>query len=134
MKYAYSPATGEIIDTDSPADWMGTTTVTPPLYNKATQGCFWRDNAWAVVDSEAGETVSDPKMTGIEFDGVMCSATSQDQSGLLAVLMAFNMDGASFQPTRFRFSNGNSLVITKDNLLHFMSGWKPFRQSFFAVD
>lgn len=76
----------------------------------------------------------DPKMTGIEFGGVMCSATSQDQSGLLAVLMAFNMDGTRFQPTRFHFSNSNSLVITKENLMAFMSIWKPFRQSFFSVD
>ena len=75
----------------------------------------------------------DPKLTGIEFDGVMCSATREDQSGLTAVLLAYQLDGANFQPTRFRFENGSTLVLNKNNFLSFMEVWKPFRQSFFEV-
>jgi hypothetical protein len=76
----------------------------------------------------------DPKLTGIEFDGVMCSATRDDQSGLMAVLMASQMQGDAFKPTNFFFSNGSKLVITKDNLPAFIAVWMPFRQSFFLVD
>jgi hypothetical protein len=73
----------------------------------------------------------DPKMVGIEFQGVMCSATMYDQSGLLAVLIDYQLETVTFQPTRFEFANGNSLVITKDNIHAFIAVWKPFRKSFF---
>lgn len=48
-QYAYSPDTGELIRTESPADWMGSTDVTPPAFDPATAGCFWRGGAWEVV-------------------------------------------------------------------------------------
>ncbi len=73
----------------------------------------------------------DPKLVGIEFDGVMCSATREDQNGLVAVLTAYQLQGAAFQPTRFEFANGNFLVINKTNIQAFISVWMPFRQSFF---
>ena len=47
---AYSPHTGEHIRTDDPADWMGRAGTPAPNYNQQTQACFWRDDAWAVVD------------------------------------------------------------------------------------
>ena len=75
----------------------------------------------------------DPKLTGIEFDGVMCSATRDDQAGLMAVLMAKQMQGDAFKPTSFYFANGNKLVITKDNIAAFTAVWMPFRQSFFVA-
>lgn len=75
----------------------------------------------------------DPKITGIEFNGTMCSATADDQNGLAAVLVAIQFQGAAFQPTRFHFSNGNTLVISLDNWQGFAAVWLPFRQSFFAV-
>lgn len=75
----------------------------------------------------------DPRMTGIEFDGVMCSATRDDQNGLMAVFMARQIQGSAFQPTRFQFANGNSLVLSKDNIADFTAVWMPFRQSFFAA-
>jgi hypothetical protein len=73
-----------------------------------------------------------PKMVGIEFQGVMCSATRDDQNGLVAVLTDYQLETATFQPTRFEFANGNSLVITKDNIQAFIAVWKPFRKSFFT--
>lgn len=75
-----------------------------------------------------------PKMKGILFQGVWCSATKQDQDGLLAVLVAYQMQGANFKPTRYDFANGNSLVINKDNVQQFIATWMPFRQSFFTAE
>jgi hypothetical protein len=75
----------------------------------------------------------DPKLIGIEFDGVMCSATAQDQNGLAAVFLAIQLQGANFQPTRFEFDNGSELVITLENWQAFAAVWLPFRQSFFAA-
>ena len=73
----------------------------------------------------------DPKMGGVEFEGVMCSATKPDQDGLAAVMVAIQLQGASFQPTRFYFENGSTLVITLENYQAFAAVWLPFRQSFF---
>lgn len=56
-QYAYSPDTGELIRTDNPADWMGTTSVAPPEFDPATAGCFWRGDHWEIVP---GEVPSDP--------------------------------------------------------------------------
>jgi hypothetical protein len=49
MNYAYSPDTGEIISVNVPGDWMGSTQVEPPSFNRATEGCFWRGSAWEIV-------------------------------------------------------------------------------------
>jgi hypothetical protein len=79
-------------------------------------------------------TPGDPKLAGIEFEGVMCSATAADQNGLSALLMAIQFQGAAFQPTRFYFENGNTLVISLENYQAFAATWLPFRQSFFTVE
>jgi hypothetical protein len=73
------------------------------------------------------------KLTGVEFEGVMCSATSTDQSGLIAVLTAYQLSPQKFKPTRFEFENGNFLVITASNIHDFIATWMPFRQQFFSV-
>ena len=73
------------------------------------------------------------KITGIEFEGVLCSATSQDQAGLVAVLLNIQLEGAAFQPTEFHFENGSRLVIHLGNWRQFSEAWRPFRQSFFKV-
>lgn len=52
-QYAYSPDTQEIINTDTPAEWMSTTTIAPPPYDPAVAGCFFRNGAWVVVASTA---------------------------------------------------------------------------------
>ncbi len=76
----------------------------------------------------------DPKLVGIEFDGVMCSATRDDQNGLVAVIIAYQMQGENFQPTEFYFANGNTLVLEAQNIEQFMAVWMPFRQSFFIPE
>ena len=49
MNY-YHPQTLECIITTNPADWMGQTEIDPPAYNPQAQGCFWRGDAWELVD------------------------------------------------------------------------------------
>ncbi len=73
----------------------------------------------------------DPKMVGIEFEGVMCSATRDDQNGILAVIVAYQLQGDAFKSTVFQFVNGTRLTITKENIKKFLGKWMPFRQSFF---
>lgn len=49
MAYAYSPDTGEIINTDTPAEWMLTTPIAPPSFDPTISGCFFRNGAWEIV-------------------------------------------------------------------------------------
>jgi hypothetical protein len=98
----------------------------------------WRGEWYVLTEYPQPEpTEPDPKLTGIKILNVMCSATSQDQSGLTAVAMGVTlarMNGQVFPDTRFEFANGNTLVITDDNFDLIYSTWTPFRQSFFAVE
>ena len=50
--YTYSPHTGELINTDNPASWMQTTHIAPPVFDTATEGCFFRDGAWVIVPAD----------------------------------------------------------------------------------
>jgi hypothetical protein len=77
---------------------------------------------------------ADPKLVGVEFEGVMCSATRDDQNGLVAVLVAYQLLKTAFQPTAFSFVNGNTLVLSLQNIEQFMAVWIPFRQSFFIPE
>jgi len=73
------------------------------------------------------------KIEGVEFEGIKCSATKEDQDGLAAVLLAIQLQGAEFKPTMFHFSNGSKVVISLENYRSFIQTWLPFRQSFFQV-
>ncbi len=46
--YAYSPDTGEIINTSSPAAWMSTTTIAPPVFDATKESAFFTAGAWVV--------------------------------------------------------------------------------------
>lgn len=89
----------------------------------------------ALVKADLSEPLPppDPKLLGIEFAGVRCSATTSDASGLLQVKAGIELMGAGFT-TRFRFENGNALVLSSTNFLAFMKVWVPFRQSFFKAE
>lgn len=67
------------------------------------------------------------KLEGVEFDGVMCSATAEDMWGLNSVKDWV----ASGQSVNFRFENGNVLTLTHENYAAFEAVWVPFRASFF---
>ena len=70
---------------------------------------------------------SDLKMAGVLIQGVMCSATTADSNGLLAV----NVWVGRGHSTRFEFANGNTLLLTPSNHDYFASKWMAFRQSFY---
>lgn len=82
------------------------------------------DGAWILVPP-----VLDPKLIGVEFQGVMCSATKEDMWGLSAVA-PWVQEGNS---TAFEFDNGNVLVLTPDNYRAFTAVWGAYRASFFPV-
>ena len=50
--YTYSPHTGELISTDNPASWMQTTHIAPPVFDTATEGCFFQNGAWVIVPAD----------------------------------------------------------------------------------
>lgn len=50
MSYYYSPHTLELIATTTPADWMASTDVVPPVFDPATQSCVFQGGAWVVAD------------------------------------------------------------------------------------
>lgn len=77
----------------------------------------------------AGMTTQQAKLHGVEFDGVMCSATATDMFGLGAI-KGYIEAGNS---TRFYFDNGNNVLLTQANLASFEAVWIPFRQSFFPT-
>lgn len=89
-----------------------------------------------MAEQAAAERAADDaarKMRGVEFEGVMCSATRDDQNGLTAVLLRIQMKGAAFKPTRFEFVNGSTLVIHLGNYAAFAAVWSDFRESFFPA-
>lgn len=109
---------------------------------EAGLNCYQLDGKWvAEPDAKTVQAFIDAyeppahirKLIGVEFESVMCSATSADQSGLTAVFILIQMQGASFQPTAFEFENGNVLVIHLGNWQAFAEVWTAFRQSFFKV-
>jgi hypothetical protein len=94
---------------------------------------MWVD-AGGVTLPKIEPTPISAKMIGVEFDGKMCSATGSDQSGLMAVFLAHQMQGTSFPDTKFTFQNGTELVLTTTNIPSFISTWIPFRQSFYNAE
>lgn len=67
------------------------------------------------------------KLAGVEFQGVMYSATKEDMWGLASV-KDWVRGGAT---TNFVFDNGNTLTLTPQNIDAFEAVWIPFRASFF---
>ena len=49
MNDLYSPATGEHINTDTPATWMGRAGKPVPDYDASISSCFWRGDDWEIV-------------------------------------------------------------------------------------
>lgn len=76
---------------------------------------------------QADESAKAGKLAGVEFEGVMCSATKEDMWGLASV-KDWVRAGSS---TNFNFDNGNTLTLTPQNIDAFEAVWIPFRASFF---
>ena len=92
------------------------------------------DKGFPVLQDPPPPPPPDPKIVGIKFEGAMCSATRDDQNGIIAVVMAYQLQGDKFQPTEFYFVNGSKVLLTTKNIQQFLSVWMPFRQSFFKPD
>ncbi len=71
------------------------------------------------------------KFVGVEFNGVMCSATSKDMYGLQSVKSG--IESGLISATSFEFENGSVLTISTENMAAFMTVWVPFRHGFFPV-
>jgi hypothetical protein len=69
-------------------------------------------------------------MTGVDFEGVMCSAFKEDQWGL-ASIKEFVLAG---NDVVFQFENENKLTLTSSNIDAFEAVWIPFRQSCLKVN
>ncbi len=98
-KHAYSPDTGELIRTDNPAEWMGLTDVTPPSFDPATAGCFWRGDHWEIVQAQ-------PPVEPVPASVTMRQARlTLLQSGLLTQVNAAiaNMPGAEGDAARIEW-------------------------------
>ena len=52
MSHHYSPHTLELIATNTPASWMASTEVEPPVFDPVTQSCIFQGGAWVVADVE----------------------------------------------------------------------------------
>lgn len=104
-------------------DHIDVTEVFPPV----CRGCAYDGTSF----DDSGLSDDIKKHRGFPFQGVMCSATAEDQNGVTAVLTAYQLDKSAFTETRFDFSNGSRLLITKDNIEQFASEWIRFRQAFF---
>ena len=81
----------------------------------------------AQAEADAARAAQEAKLVGIEFEGVMCSATAEDMWGLSSVKEWVRAG----QSTPFVFDNGNTLVLTPANIDPFEAVWIPFRASFF---
>lgn len=73
------------------------------------------------------EIKAQQKLEGVDFDGVMCSATSEDMWGLASIKDWIRAG----QSTNFEFQNGNVLTLDSSNIDAFEAVWVPFRASFF---
>lgn len=86
--YAYSPATGELIQASVIAEWMGVTSVTPPEFDPVAASCFWRDGQWVVIPVDNTPTADDiaarrwqAETSGININGLIVE--TDDRSKLL---------------------------------------------------
>ena len=89
MNY-YSPNTGELIETSVPSDWMGKTAIAPPQFDRAAQGCFFRDGAWVIVDAVKAENprIEEIKAELVAIDMRRIRPLAEGDSDYLATLNA----------------------------------------------
>ena len=79
------------------------------------------------ADSNKPPTTKQLKMAGVEFEGVMCSATAEDMWGLNSIESWVRAGN----DVPYEFENGNVLILTSANIDSFRAVWIPFRASFF---
>jgi hypothetical protein len=87
-------------------------------------GVFTNPKPKALTSKQKSDAL---KLSGVKFEGVLCSAEAEDMWGLSSI-KEFIKAGNS---TPFVFNNGNTLLLTPDNLSSFEAVWVPFRLGFF---
>ena len=70
-EFYYSPHTGEVINTSTPADWMGKTHIAPPLVNPVNQGAFFREGAWVVETAQPAAAPVPQQVTNAQGTAVL---------------------------------------------------------------
>lgn len=103
------------------------------LYQQAQQEVIDGEatiNPYVAPEPTIEELRQQRMMTGIEFEGVMCSAFKEDQWGLSSI-KEFVLLGNDIV---FQFENDNTLALTSSNIAAFESVWIPFRQSCLKVN
>ena len=115
------------------------TTKSPPEL-EGDEVAKWLGDGWEVLSARPSEpapplpTPAELKLTGIEILGVMCSATKEDQNGMIAIgfdKLTNTLAGTQMGATTMEFENGSELIITDENFSVVDALWRPFRKSFF---
>jgi len=103
--------------------------VTRPIYLDGVLTQQWDSRAFTEDELKANKAAADKaaKMEGVEFNGVMYSATKEDQWGLASI----KDEVANGIPINYEFENGAILTLSTANWAAFKAVWVPFRQSFF---
>ena len=108
----------------------------PPGFNKVSQQAFEAftnsQEEKRLAEVEVRNKVRDKKFRGFKFDGVMCSATKDDQAGLTAVIVQLKSN--IIESTDFEFANGSVLNLNAENIDAFSKKWANFRQRFFKKE
>lgn len=95
-------------------------------------GWFFNGTTFLTPQQAIQLNISDraKKLIGVAFNNIQCSATANDQNGLVAVKMRLQNAGQGWS-TMFEFENGNKLNLGAHNFSDFELVWIPFRESFF---
>ena len=108
--------------------------ITAPTDTKLDIAAYPRVVSWIESPESKERKVkikrSRDKRKGFSYQGKFLSATSQDQNGLVAVMVGFQNDLITGN-IKFKFSNGEIMTFNKTNVMEFAGKWSTFRQSFF---
>ena len=103
----------------------------PLYYDQATDTVYPFSRAGAVYVGQ-GQMDSFIHVTslevGIRVEGVLITATKEDQNGLTSVFVDYLSDPTGFEPTNFKFSNDSILEINRENILRVKNAWKTYRK------
>lgn len=131
------PPAQPVVNIEKPRDYYETKVA--PISNRVIQletftdiiddDTFTINRVYDTKPKPAKELDRMDKLTGVEFNGVMCSATKYDMWGL-GVASDYIRSGNNVM---WDFENGNQVLLTAANIDDFYAVWLPFRLGFFPV-
>ncbi len=92
-----------------------------------SQDSLIRDDWQLTVKPVQQEFSLNPKLAGVEFNGITCSATKEDMVGVMYIKDKAKNGGSAIM----RFENGSRLTLNNENIDQFFLVWSKFRDSFF---